>query len=1197
MSNFLSTISGITFSAPSTRVYAKAVPVTFAGQVSGTALSALGVQYQEIWQFGDGKYSYDSTPTHTYNDKGVYPVTYTVIVPNSATGEVNDEIRTVTATVSVFNYIEDSIVWSSGAPGTFQSVPQSVPFVISLSSSNVDVTPPLVQLYSRGSQSQPWQDPQQKWSHLKPQWRFTDLSGNVISTIEPTNYTTITIDQSGNRTLDNSGFVVGLSSSVSCYYIDDLPSQNLDNTIVPVTLVATLITSGYQVDDNTVRYVPSYMNSGIKSETTHNIRFLEPDHLKVTVNGITPMSDIIWKDAYTPYTVTVHPAAPYADVILKNFPLTNFLINSFTQSLSNVPASSVTFNEAIKLNRYDDDGFDAGGYFRGTFYPLVSADKSAIEVAGTVVYGALAEPFGAWVSNPYYHQLVYVTVSEGQSNQEFLSAVYTVPDSQIYGIARVTGDVNDASWVTDPTNDKVYRISRSFGIDRTFDLSTYPTFSAFAFDNDFGVTPTGIVLNSSRIPWVTLFDASSTIKMDPDTGAILSVAIPPFSSVFLEVPGVSGFGGEYTIRPNKVEVDSTDNVWISYNHPLSSFICKYEDNGSFLLKVDLPTFSQPYDLIVDNQDNVWVTLTRVPSAFSVPLSYEWEVTDNVGGPSLRTVDGTLTVDKNGNWTFTGTSTTSGGDVGELHENYFYTGVDFLTATQYLVSTDTLSSYTTSFTVSGQVVAGESFFGLSGSNPLSAVESVNLFTWNGSVVNQPSATYIQGVDHGAVQKYNSTGTLLSSFEGFRYPSYATLDFYQNLWFINDYNFVTRVDNVSAGTITYLMSSTALSSDPPAPVTIDGRLYDQELGGISCDWFNRVWVLNSYDNRIYMIDADIPASRKELQINPAINNFSYSLQGYGDWHGLQWFNKFGYAPLTAIGDNVTLNLQGQSNVFSIQDFETSYDLRKIHEDFDGVNKIRDITLQQNLKRNDILFSTLIAPIAGTYDGDPLLLGTAIYEKIANYVANHGDVDTCNIPQLYSLHEMIDIPIDQYQLSYPADIKRIMDVLSVSLTRLKPTRSKFSKDFKKYNVASSGKNIGTLIDTATYTASAGQNIVANIKYSTNYEKIELTPITADVLNVPQLSATYANYPLSAFPLSSFPLSAYYGWGLDTPVGEYYFFYEYVPGYDNTQVEGTIDWDNTHTTLTENISSIDDWYKDGGLVDLIFNYYIFRGLGLIKD
>jgi hypothetical protein len=103
--------------------------------------------------------------------------------------------------------------------------------------------------------------------------------------------------------------------------------------------------------------------------------------------------------------------------------------------------------------------------------------------------------------------------------------------------------------------------------------------------------------------------------------------------------------------------------------------------------------------------------------------------------------------------------------------------------------------------------------------------------------------------------------------------------------------------------------------------------------------------------------------------------------------------------------------------------------------------------------------------------------------------------------------------------------------------------------------------------------------------------------VLNVPQLSATYANYPLSAFPLSSFPLSAYYGWGLDTPVGEYYFFYEYVPGYDNTQVEGTIDWDNTHTTLTENISSIDDWYKDGGLVDLIFNYYIFRGLGLIKD
>lgn len=1065
MSVLLSTITGVTFSAPSPKIYTRAVPVTFSHVVSSTELSALGVPYQEVWQFGDGQYSYESVPTHIYSEKGVYPVTYTTIIPSSATGEVNDEIRTVTTTVSVFNFLEDAISWSNGTPATYQSVPQDFPFTISLSSSNVNTVAPFVQLYSRGSQSQPWQDPQQKWSHLKPQWRFTDVNGTVISSVQPDTYTTITIDQSGNRTFDDSGTVVGLSANVQCFYVDDLPSQNIDNSVTPVTLVATLITSGYEVTDNTVKFVPSYINSPIKSETNHNIIFLQPDHLKVTVNGITPMNDIIWRGAYTPYTVTVHPPAPYDNVILKNFPLTSFIVNSFSQNLNGIASSNVEFSDTVTLTRFDADGFDTGGYFRGTFYPLVSSDSTHVVVDGTVVYGTLAEPFGAWVSNPYFHQLVYITVQDVSTGTQFLSTVYTIPNSQIYGIARVTGDINDASWVTDPTNDKIYRISRSFGLDSTFDLTTYPDFSAVIANNDYGLTPTGIVLNSSKQVWVTLFDGVSTVKFDPNNGNVLAIAVPPFPSMYVDIPGISGFGGDDLLRPTKVDVDTNDNIWVAYNHPLSSVLVKYQNDGTYITQVDLPLYSKPYDLVIDRQNNFWVT-----------LSY--------------TIDG----------------------------------------------------------LSGQIV-----------------------------------------------KYDTDGNQLSSIDGFESPSTLTLDHGQNPWFINGYHNITRIDNVSGTPTTYVMDSSVLV-DPPAPVNLN-VLYDQELGGISCDWFNRIWVLNSYDNRVYMVLASNPSlPQTELQISPAINDFSYSLQGYGDWHGLQWFNKFGAVSLSAVGGEVTLSLHGVSNDFSIQDFKASYDFRKINEDFDGVNKIRDITLQQNIKRNDILFSKLIAPIAGTYDGDPLQLGTSIYEKIANYVANQGDVDTCNVPQLYSLHQMIDIPIDQYNFSYPSDIKRIMDLLSISLTRLKPTRSKFSKDFKKYNVASSGPNIGPLIDTATYIASAGEEIVVNIKYTTNFEKIELTPIPVEVLDNPLLSASYVDYPLSAFPLTTFPLSAYSGWGLDVPVYNYYFLYHYVAGYDNTQVEGVIDWDNTNTVLDENIASIDEWYKDGGLVDLIFRYHISNGLGLIR-
>lgn len=1044
MSTLLNTLVDINYTSPSSIIYSRAVPVSFSANVSGVSVSALGVPYQEIWQFGDGEYSYDSAPTHTFKNKGVYPVKYTAILPNSSIDESNNEVRTLTATVSVFNFIEDEITWLSGAAGTYQSVKQTTPFVIALSSTTTEDDIPYVQLYSRGSNSQPWQDPQQKWSHLKPQWRFTDVSGNVVSTLQPTDYTTITLNQSGVRTFDGSGTIVGLSALVYCYYIDDLPSQNLDNSIVPVTLVTTLVTSGYDVNTDEIKYVPSYLNSSVTSEIAHNIKYLTPDHLKVTVNGITPISDVIWQGAYTPYTVTVHPASPYSDVILKNFPLNSSTTSTFIQGLSNIPASSVVFAEDISLSRYDSDGFDTGGYFKSSFYPLVSSSNTVISVSGVVSYGSIAVPYGFWYSDPSINSIIYKTLSGDRTLNHYISAVYAIDSSQIYGVARDVNSESDAAWFTDPTNDKVYRVSRSFGIDRIFDLTRYTEFSAFSATNGFGLTPTGIVLNSSGYLWVSLFDGVSSIQLNPDTGVIQQVAVLPTSSYYIDIPGVSGFGGENLIRPAAIDVDKQDNVWVAYNHPLSSFLCKFSDSGVPLLSVTFPTYSQPYGIVVDNENSLWVTLYHIASS-DLPL-----------------------------------------------------------------------------------------FNLS---------SVN-------------------VDNGAVLKYDSDGNMLSAFGSFRYPSHITLSFDQTPYFTHDKNYVSYIDQ-STGNI----STTVITVTSTVTNLFNGRLYTQWVNGVSTDWYNNIWV---------------------------VSNFK---QAYGDWQGTQWFNKFGYVPLSAIGSTVTLNLEGQSDNFSIEDFESSYNVRKINEDFDGVNKMRAITLQQNIKRNDVLFNKLIAPIAGTYDGDPLLPGTAIYEKIANFVGNHGDVDTCNVPQLYSLHEMIDIPIDKYQFEYPADIKRVMDLMSVSLTRLKPTRSKYSKDFKKYNVVSSGSNIGKLIDTKTYTASAGEKVVFNIKYSTNYEEIELTPITSDILNVPQLSATYSNYPLSSFPLSTFPISAYYGWGLDTPIYDYYFVYHYVPGYDDTQVEGLIDWDNTNTTLTENISSTEEWYKDNGLVDLMFNYYIFRGLGLIKS
>jgi hypothetical protein len=59
------------------------------------------------------------------------------------------------------------------------------------------------------------------------------------------------------------------------------------------------------------------------------------------------------------------------------------------------------------------------------------------------------------------------------------------------------------------------------------------------------------------------------------------------------------------------------------------------------------------------------------------------------------------------------------------------------------------------------------------------------------------------------------------------------------------------------------------------------------------------------------------------------------------------------------------------------------------------------------------------------------------------------------------------------------------------------------------------------------------------------------------------------------------------------YYCFYEYIPTICNIQVEGVISWDDEYTTLSENVSGIDEWYGNNQIVEKIINYSLHKGLG----
>ena len=296
--------------------------------------------------------------------------------------------------------------------------------------------------------------------------------------------------------------------------------------------------------------------------------------------------------------------------------------------------------------------------------------------------------------------------------------------------------------------------------------------------------------------------------------------------------------------------------------------------------------------------------------------------------------------------------------------------------------------------------------------------------------------------------------------------------------------------------------------------------------------------------------------------------------------------------------SLTLSGNT-VFNITNFYKKYFTRKINENFNYGAQLKNYALQPFIADNNNLFLFLSA-IAGDNIHPGENFGTVAYEKISNFVLNNNDIHTCNVEQLYSLTDLINNSFDDFNLTIPPALKREFDLYSAPHERLWGNREKYNIDF---NVLSNHTNLGvelTAYNIDTAIVSAGQKIVINDILNSNfYELLEVPIITSYASVTARGLSTYFS-PFATYPLSSYPLSSFFGWGVKTPVKNYYKFYYYNPAFSNTPVNNLIDWNSRteglSTTLSETVSSIDDWYKDGGILENIYSYYISKGLGFTK-
>jgi hypothetical protein len=433
----------------------------------------------------------------------------------------------------------------------------------------------------------------------------------------------------------------------------------------------------------------------------------------------------------------------------------------------------------------------------------------------------------------------------------------------------------------------------------------------------------------------------------------------------------------------------------------------------------------------------------------------------------------------------------------------------------------------------------------------------------------------------VQCFDTNGKLLSSLSVPK-PSYIAVDRSNNIWVLNGINLCSNINTKTASISSWeinTLSKTKTLVSTTYPILSNFSLFyinelktsDEIWGGLAVDVFDRVWIIDSENNKIGVFSTKTPYEFNVFGVAPqATKNYIIetnkdytteistpyvrSAQANGDWTGNKWYQKYAT-------DFFTTTIQGSSTPFVVRDLNTAFTIAKTNDDFNCASYFKSLALPEILQQNTNFFDVLMPAVVG--DGVPGKqdLGKNTYERIANFVTNHSDPDTAELSQLHSLAEQLSVPTRNYGVDFPGEVNYYLSLFSIPRKHLMGTE-KMDPEF--------ANTIGPLIN-LTDSISAGQYIYAKDRRSDFYQLIFTTRTSAQDLV----------YPLSGLQIE----------GLRQPLHDNYYFFEYSPqvlGYNSN----VIDWSSPYTTLSRTLSSDEIWYGDDEIIDLYFNNLLTKRL-----
>ena len=369
--------------------------------------------------------------------------------------------------------------------------------------------------------------------------------------------------------------------------------------------------------------------------------------------------------------------------------------------------------------------------------------------------------------------------------------------------------------------------------------------------------------------------------------------------------------------------------------------------------------------------------------------------------------------------------------------------------------------------------------------------------------------------------------------------------------------------------------------------------QSVEAIATDTENNLWVVHNFDKKIYLYPLSNPFYPLDISSVSRIDTEDVvpaNLRAYGDWTGMRWINKYYY-------NTRTRTITGQSNSFNIYPLSGKYGIAKINEDFDAINTIKTYVLQESLMNSPKFFNQFLGPIVGNINSPINSLGKRIYEKIANFVLNNSDPDTCELKQLNSMEEIIKVDLQNYNFPFPSDLQRLVNLFSCKQTILKGQQNQFAFNYDKKSTLDNpnyGRNLGNKLDINTAILPTSGIVVLYEKFGEVYSEGEMT-------NPGVLANSFVSGGTQVVRLSDIGLN--WGWPLvigdgvsGTEIGRYYDIYSYKPGNDQVYYDSLIDWNSPFTTITKQESSYQSWFGDEQIVDNMINYQLALGLGILS-